>query len=109
MSHNPMWWCCDAPYGEHEAKCPNARRKEVEAVSQDIRNAKWEERPENPATKRPAWKGYKVRNRGGASVYSREGFFWFNSWGSTMPRPSESIRFHGGPLDGQVLTRAANT
>ena len=77
-------------------------------MSQEIRNAKWEERPANPATGRPAWSGYKVRNRGGSSAYSREGFCWFDSWGKAMPRPSESIRFHGGPLDGQVIVRAAN-
>ncbi len=73
-------------------------------MSKEIRNAKWEARPANPVTGRPAWEGYKIRNRGEESAYSRDGILWFNSWGGKMLRPSESIRFHGGPLDGQVIT-----
>jgi hypothetical protein len=71
----------------------------------ETRNAKWEERDTNLLMGRPAWKGYKVRNRGGQSAYSRDGFFWFNSWGKAVPRPSESIRFIGGPLASQVINR----
>lgn len=25
--HNPMWWCCNAPYGQREPTCPNAAQE----------------------------------------------------------------------------------
>lgn len=87
LSRTPRSRTCSAPGG----------------AEGELRNAKWDERPASTATGRQAWSGYKVRNRGGRSVYSLDGFCWFDSWGKSEPRPSESIRFHGGPLDGQVV------
>ena len=45
---------------------------------------------------------YRVRNRGGKSAFSREGFLWTDSYAKAVDRPSIQIRFHGGPNDGMV-------
>lgn len=66
-----------------------------------IRNAKWVEIKANE-TGRQAWAGYRIRNRGSAGAYSRDGVCWFTAWGVAISRPSKLIRFHGGPLDGMV-------
>ena len=45
---------------------------------------------------------YRVRNRGGKSAYSREGFIWTDCFGNAVDRPQRIIQFHGGPKDNQV-------
>lgn len=45
---------------------------------------------------------YRVRNRGGASAFSREGFVWLDSYGKAINRPARVIQYHGGPKDGAV-------
>ena len=40
MSHNPMWWCCSALYGQHEPTCPNATQnhKGVESMKDPLQS-----------------------------------------------------------------------
>lgn len=60
-----------------------------------IRHASWKSWPH-------VGECYRVRNRGGSSAYSREGFVWTDSYGNVMDRPANIIQFIGGPKDGAV-------
>lgn len=66
-----------------------------------IANAKWKNWPH-------VGECYRVRNRGGTSAFTREGFIWTDADGYPVDRPSQAIRFHGGPNNGfidEIVTR----
>jgi len=41
---------------------------------------------------------YRVRNCGGKSAFSRDGFVWTDRYGEAMNRPGGIIRYRGGPF-----------
>jgi hypothetical protein len=60
-----------------------------------IANAKWKKWPH-------VGECYRVRSRGGASAFTREGFVWTDAAGYPVDRPASAIRFHGGPNNGFI-------
>ena len=67
-------------------------------MSKQIRNATWRDWPH-------VGYAYRVRNRGGTSWFSVDGFVWTDSFGVLIDEgqlKNVAIRLHGGARDGEM-------